>query len=57
MNQWDIGELVVLPIWNYRHVKSGTLGLMSSFDLARGSQDIMSESVADNVPVPGSGGH
>lgn len=53
MNQWDIGELVVMAIWNYRHVKPGTLGLISSFDLACGSKDIMSEIVADNVPVPG----
>lgn len=33
------------------------LGLISSLDLARGSRGVMSESVADSAPVPGSGGH
>lgn len=48
-----IGEVVVLAIWNYRHVKPGALVLISLLDLACGSKDMMSEIVADYVPVPG----
>lgn len=28
MNHWDVGELAVLAVWDKRHVKSGTLGLI-----------------------------
>lgn len=51
MNHWDVGELAVPAAWNKRHIKSGTLGLISSFDSACGSKDIMREIVTANKRI------